>query len=84
MAKLLIGTPIRKPRQVRDMEEPGQPMDYQPNEEVDTGALGLTPIEVAQYIRDGVLVEPVKVTPPAKTKPAAQEQPARGKPAGGK
>ncbi len=66
MAKLLVGTPIRKPRHVRDEEGPGEPKDYQPDEEVDTAVLGLTDVEVAQYIREGVLVEPKKVKRPAK------------------
>ena len=75
MAKLLVGTPIRKPRHIRDMEENPQSIDYQPNEMIETGegGLDLTAAETAQYIREGVLVEPVKVKPPAKTKEPTKE-----------
>ena len=77
MAKMLVGTPIRKPRRVRD-EEVGKPINYQPGDTVETGGGGLelSAIEVAQYVKDGVLVEP---TPAKQTEP-----PAKGKPAGGK
>ena len=76
MAKLIVGTPIRKPRNVRDEEAHGEPINYQPGQEVNTSDLGLTSAEVAQYVREGVLVEPAVVKPPAKAK--ATREPAVG------